>query len=988
MSIWLAQSLVDKEPTSLDLAGAQGALFRELLAAAEARLPSIINKVNASADDPDAFDDAYRTVHYFASFCRVLELTKIARVLFAGETALDILREKGALQKGSLEYVVKLSISIALEMLRELEDAGVSHKDVSEIIGECARYIEPMLELASQAEQADGEQSSDNRFESAESANSIEERSLEPPGGSKPIVEVKEAEASTYVEFDEQIVFSSEQLALADDFCAEAHENLSKASARLIELEQTGGDREILNDLFRAIHTVKGGARLLSIKKIETLSHEMESLLGDLRNGDRSVDESTIDILMESNKALSEMVDEIAARKAILTPIDYLLRAMRALRAGAQIAVRKTLQASAGGPAAPAITASSGRAHAAADETLRVPTSKLDDVLNTASEVFVTRIRLQSDVAALSNAVAELQNIVQSARLAPTSSQTGYLQQSRHEDKNLLQLTDTLNMGARAPGQSLEAFAHKPELEQKLVEESPFSEELKLRIAKIDLLRKQLQKGVSAFEGLSNRLQSSAMNFRMVPISQLFNRFPPLVRDMARNVGKRVRLEIEGNATELDKVLIGQLIDPMIHIMRNALDHGIEEPHERVAAGKPEVGSIHLTAYYEGSYVVIEVIDDGRGIDKDRVLTKAISTGLVAAERASQMTSAEILALIFEPGFSTARSVSELSGRGVGMDVVRNAVQQMQGSLSVESDPGKGARIRLKMPLTLAVVGIVLVEENGFQFAIPVLNVVEVLLVPREEVRFPGGAMAMNFRGKTLPLYALSNIMGFTSSPFFEDDLSVVVLTDGEREIGIVVEKLLGRHDVLIKQFGRLVRKLPFLIGCTILSDNRLVSVLNINEIVRHSSGVIRNEAIVEPSGESRARRDHTILIVDDSTIQRNRVASALVRGGYRVVTAEDGFEAIGLLNQRHFSACCIDVFMPIIDGIELVERLRGSAATEKLPVFMMSGRAIEQRHDQQRVDRLGVIGFFQKPFNSEDLIAHLDAVLLDPRVAQGSIAQ
>jgi len=236
----------------------------------------------------------------------------------------------------------------------------------------------------------------------------------------------------------------------------------------------------------------------------------------------------------------------------------------------------------------------------------------------------------------------------------------------------------------------------------------------------------------------------------------------------------------------------------------------------------------------------------------------------------------------------------------------------------------------------------------------------------------------MNFRGRTLPVSALSGIMNFESSTFFEAELSVVVITDGEREIGIMVDRLMGRHDVLIKQFGRLVNRLPYLMGCTILSDSRLVAVLNVWEIIHNGVRKVINTNEIEHSDLYIARRQHSILVVDDSAIQRNRIATGLVRSGYRAMTAEDGLDALNKIRQHSISACCVDVFMPIIDGLEFAERLKEGSETTDIPVYMMSSRAIDQHYDHQRLKPLGVLGFFNKPFDVELLINSLDQVLLD----------
>lgn len=953
----LSKQGVDGASVSDNRAGTDSDVLPELLKEAEDTFAWLAQLTFASTEDRDLHDTAYRRLYYIFGFCRIAGLDAIARTIHPALKALDIGRRSEDFTANSLDYVIRLSLEAARKLARNVSDPGFAPINEREIIEECERYLAPLLES--------------NRS-IAPSPIQVTETKSEPPHDAENDAPHK-PEPAEIDDAPEELDLSAAQLPLIPDFCAEATEHLEHMAARLLDLEESGGGREIINDLFRAIHTVKGGARLLSIKKMEALAHDLENLLGDLRSGKRKAEGAAVDLLIEANKALIEMTREVSEHEPLRTPIDHLRKSINALRSGvAKPAGPLTLTIAETKPDSshrPTLTS-------VKDETLRVPTSKLDDVLNTASEVFVTRIRLQSDVASLTKAVNELQNILQSPEFSDAFDQAQQVRAIASAAHRELSARTASGTADNEKERLLSGVRQILDLVEPTRRRLP-PEDLKLRVLKIDLLRKQLQKNVASLEALSGRLQSGAMNFRMVPISQLFNRFPPLVRDMARNLGKRARLDLEGSDTELDKVLISQLVDPLIHVLRNALDHGLETPSQRLQNGKPEVGRIRLAAYYEGSYVVIEIRDDGQGIDIDRVLARALESGLMTAERAKQMSSAEIINLIFEPGFSTKTAVSELSGRGVGMDVVKTAVQEMQGSISVDSDDGKGTRIRIKMPLTLAVVSIVLVEEHGYQFAIPVLNVVEVLSIPRDQIQIFSGAMITSFRGRVLPVTSLSAIMGFSSSNFLQSDLSIVVLSDGDRDIGIVVDRLLGRHDVLIKRFGSLIDKLPYLMGCTILSDSRLVSVLNVWELIHNDKARQIPSDVERHSGDRLARRRHSILVVDDSPIQRNRVAAALMRAGYRAVTAEDGLDALYKVREHSYSACCVDVFMPIIDGLEFVERLRETPETSRMVVYMMSG-AMEQLQDQPRIDQLKIEGFFRKPFDVEKLIGALDTILCD----------
>jgi len=598
---WLEVWVSDKASTTLDLSPSDLAILRDFLAIAEEDLNKIVRIIGVPTDDHDVHDQAYRKVHFILGFCKIMGLVKAAHVLAYAEYLLDLGRRDGNFTRNSIDYVIKLSINTCLKLFREISQSELSTLDISEIIEECARYVIPLINFKNKTIQ--------EQHNSVYATAPIQQKNIAPQGEERSLglelaqPEVIIIETDKIEDFDEDLILSEEQFPLVGDFCSEVRENLQRIDTRLIDLEEAGESQDIINELFRAIHTVKGNARLLAIRKIEMLAHEMESLLGDLRNNERSVDEMTIDVLMAGNKALSQMTDQVSEHKSLSTPISHLIASIQGLRQdGPRAAVFNKFQEikiqkkdiEVGG------TQNIVPATAIAEETLRVPTSKLDDVLNTASEVFVTRIRLQSDISALTEAVGELQNLLNSGRFTEITEGSERLQiAAARLEKDLSQNTHAQDLNE---GQSQLRYRLKEihEAIQQSIGETISPTELKLMVQKIDLLRKQLQKDVVSLEGLSSRLQSGAMNFRMVPVSQLFSRFPPLVRDMARQVGKRVKLAVEGNSTELDKVLISQLVDPLIHIMRNALDHGLETPEERVALGKGETGSIRLAAYYEG----------------------------------------------------------------------------------------------------------------------------------------------------------------------------------------------------------------------------------------------------------------------------------------------------------------------------------------------------------------------------------------------------
>ena len=503
--------------------------------------------------------------------------------------------------------------------------------------------------------------------------------------------------------------------------------------------------------------------------------------------------------------------------------------------------------------------------------------------------------------------------------------------------------------------------------------EMSLQEELNLNYLTIEEIQKQLQKNLETLEQLSTRLQNGAMSFRMVPISNLFERFPLQLRDLARTIGKKIRVDIVGGDTELDKVLINKLADPLLHMLRNSIDHGVEFPEERLKLGKPETGTITLETYYHGSYAVIEICDDGKGINLERVYAKALEKNLIPENKRGKLSDVEIMELIFLPGFSTNDQVTELSGRGVGMDVVKTAINQLHGTIETESSAGHFTRFKLKLPLTLAIFKILLVQESSYQFALPILNIEALITVRRQDIHQIENRLIYNYQGQTIPVASLSTILDFPQSHFQSDNIQMVVLNENNRLTGILVDSVLGRQEILIKSLGRFLKKAPFVMGCTILRDSRLVLILDprqIVEAVKQAGNVQLESATASPVV---GQLFHTVLIVDDSAIQRENLRTILKNTEYHVETAENGFDALKASRNKTYSAFCVDILMPLMDGYEFVERLRKIAIYEKVPVFLITSKDV----DQARIANLGITQVFKKPVDGEQLIDILNSQLL-----------
>lgn len=959
-------------------------------------LQSTMQTLGQEQDD-EIFERVYRRCHVIAGFASILEIPKITHLWSMMDFALDLVRKIETFQQYSIDYLVKMTLDTSTTILDEFSTKGTSKFDLTDIVGECEMYLKPpMEEWNAQLEQVPEPEIDLDLATAPVAAPSAADAPSAP--GEATAAPKSSIDLAAIDDSPEAIDVPPDKAGLINDFCEESRDNLDKIGNQLIELEETEDPIPLVNDLFRCVHTVKGGSRMLKFSKMETLTHHLESLLDDVRNGRRPVIPAMIDVLLDGKSTLDSMVEEVANGQPLATKILPVMTALVALDSGdtAQTEPPKkeeqveaaaepgepepepTKTEKAPAPAADAAAAShSGKKKAAGQEMIRVPTSKLDDVLNNASEVFITRIRLQSDVKEMDSA---LQYCNQTMRRIEGHGAPAIV--ARMEDANQRLLNDLSRMINRPTGRITttrlaplvtrfqEELAH--ELSDGYGNISPF-EELNLSLAAVEESRKRVERNIEQLEQLSARVQSGAMSFRMVPVSQLFDRFPTQVRDMGRQVGKRVKLEISGADTEMDKVLINQLGDPLMHMLRNSVDHGLESPEEREAAGKPVSGTIKLSAFYHGSHVVIEIKDDGRGIDPDKILLKAIQKNMVQLDELDGLTRQEILNLIFEPGFSTKDEVSTLSGRGVGMDVVRTAINQVQGSVTLDSTVGKGTTVSMKLPLTLAVVGIVLVEEGAHQFAFPILNVEEIVTISKKDLGRISENTLYDFRGKTIPVTTLSSILNFEPSMFPGDEALLVVLTDGERRKGIIVDSVPGRQEVLIKNLGEVIKTVPFVMGCTILSDSRLVLILNAWEIVNLKDTRRLSLDDGDRASQRRPRKSKRVLVVDDSPIQRRNLESILSQSGYTVETAENGFDALKRLEQQRFSAFCVDIVMPLMDGFEFAERIRSMPLYGHMPAIFVTGR--EGEEERRRSVQLGMQGLLTKPVESDQLIAIIDKI-------------
>ena len=915
-------------------------------------LRSYIEKIEAGNHDlQEIFDLTYTDCHFITGFGQIMGSQKTSHLGMLAELIADSARYFQTYSNYSMSYLLGLLIEKLAQVIKELRKSKSTSLDITDIVSECAIYLkDPISEIL--------KETAEKREARLSNSKAIQEKTVEAkkPAPSPQVIAKSTSKKLEELEEeqDEVLDIPNDKVGLISDFCEEAWESLQASENLLIELENNPTSKELINELFRAVHTVKGGSRLIEIKKIETLSHELETVLDNVRSDKLILDARLIDISLECIKRIGIITDEVAHRGPVKTKINDLILALTSSDDTVEINkhniqdIEKSTSeetATKSGDTKPSDNKNNATVNIVREESIKVSADKLDTVLNTSSEVYISRIRLDNDQKLLSDAIEQVNQDIGALNKEFTT------ELSEIDNKNI-------NL----------SFIPK------------YQTDINMGLEKIAIHNANLQKNIEDLEVLSSRLQSGAMNFRMLPISNLFNRFPAQVRDIARQIGKKVELKIQGGETELDKILINQLADPLLHLIRNSIDHGIETDQQRVAINKNEIGQINLSAYYLGSNAIIEIEDDGKGIDSNIIAAKAVEKNLLSKEQASELSEKEIFDLIFEPGFSSAEQVTELSGRGVGMDVVKTSINQMQGSIRVESKVDHGTKITLRLPLTLAVVGILLVSENKYEFAFPILNVEEIINVNlKTDIQNINDTLVFNFRGELVPTRLLSDFLGYPKNPKYEENKFLLILNDGENKIGVIVDEVQGQQNVLLKQLGNLIETAPFVIGCTILSNSKLVLILNVLELTQYNPEKEKNsltQEFKEIDTNEHKRSLRKILVVDDSKMQRKRICEFLQIQGYNTEEAGDGFEALKAADKTNFSAFFVDIQMPLMDGYELIENLRKSSSYKSTPVFVISGGHVNKDNILTRLQDLDVSNFYEKPVDLSSLLTELDIKL------------
>ena len=746
---------------------------------------------------------------------------------------------------------------------------------------------------------------------------------------------------------------------ILEDFLVEAFELIEQIDQDLVELESNPEDLELLNRIFRVAHTIKGSSSFLNFDVLTKLTHHMEDVLNKARRAELTITPDVMDVVLESIDMMKALLIGIRDYK---NDTDVGIDIADICARLGQIADPSFVPAPQGekAPVAtpePEVTPEPKVEEKAPEPEPDVNVGALNDDEVEAEIERLLKQRKEEDKERRAKKIAEVKKekekpaVAAAAPAAKKSSavsdQTIRVEVKRLDD--LMNLIGELVLGKNRLMKIYDDVEERYDGEQFLEE---------------------LNQVVSAVSIVTTDIQIAVMKTRMLPIAKVFNKFPRMVRDLSRELGKSMDLEISGEETELDKSIVEEIGDPLVHMIRNSCDHGVEDASVRVACGKSEKGLIELKAYNEGNHIVIEIKDDGKGLDAKLLRKKAIEKGIITEREAEQMSDKEAYALIFKPGFSMAQKVTNVSGRGVGMDVVRTNIEKLNGIIDIDSEIGRGTVMKLKIPLTLAIIQALLVGAQEEFFAIPLASVLETVRVSIEDIYTIEGKNVLRLRDEVLSLVRLSDVFGVQQVFDGGDMTYVVVIGLAESKIGVIVDTLVGQEEIVIKSMGEYLQGIEGIAGATIRGDGRVTLIVDVAALMEIAKGIkIDIRAASKDVVKAKTKpSDYNVLVVDDSKMDRNIMMKSMEPIGVTVFEATNGVEALTIIkNGEHsFDAILIDIEMPRMDGYTLAGEIRKYSKYKNLPLIAVTSRT--SKTDRLRGVEVGMTEYITKPYSPEYL--------------------
>ncbi|NNU89433.1 chemotaxis protein CheA [Anoxybacillus sp. CHMUD] len=655
-------------------------------------------------------------------------------------------------------------------------------------------------------------------------------------------------------------------------FIDESKEHLQTINEQLLELEKNPDDVAIVNEIFRSAHTLKGMSATMGFEDLANLTHQMENVLDAIRNGKISVTPELLDVIFRAVDDLEAMVVSISEGGDGKRDVTEVVAQLKQIEKGDVVVVPQksssTYEQTYDEFEYTILKQSAEQGFHSYEVTIKlrsdcllkaarvfmifevieqigeviksVPTVEMLEAEQFDDQFVVTVVTKvsQDELQKRIMKVSEVEEVnVRSVDLRRSVAQDESLEQKVEQKVEQVVDKKQENQEEKTTGKQVSSKTIRVNIERLDVLMNLFEELVidrgRLEQISRELNNPELHETVERMSRISGDLQNIILNMRMVPVETVFNRFPRMVRQLARDLGKKINLEIIGAETELDRTVIDEIGDPLVHLLRNAIDHGIETPDVRRAKGKPEEGTVKLKAYHSGNHVFIEIEDDGAGISREKVLKKAISKGIISEQNAANLTDKQVYELIFASGFSTADKVSDISGRGVGLDVVKSTIESLGGSVSIDSEEGVGSIFSIQLPLTLSIISVMLVEIQHEKYAIPLSSIIETAIVKKEDILHAHNQKVIDFRGKVVPLLFLKDIFEVPVVKEDDDFLSVVIVRKGEKMAGLVVDSFIGQQEVVLKSLGNYLTSVFAISGATILGDGQVALIVDCNALIK-----------------------------------------------------------------------------------------------------------------------------------------------------------
>ncbi|WP_100330930.1 chemotaxis protein CheA [Bacillus xiapuensis] len=670
-------------------------------------------------------------------------------------------------------------------------------------------------------------------------------------------------------------------------FIDESKEHLQAVNENLLELEKNPDDMAIVNEIFRSAHTLKGMSATMGYEDLANLTHKMENVLDAIRNHKIHVTPEILDVVFGSIDDLEAMVNDIAAGGDGKRDVTDIVSKLLSIENG------ESISAAAETASAQDVAEAPSSAGLTYDEFER---TVIQQSAEQGFSCYEVAVELRSDCVLKAARVFMVFEVLEKCgEVVKSSPPTEKLEEEQFDEMFTVTLItkDAMNeieskvkkvsevvtvtvsevvleplkvtavseteekkpVPASAEAKAPDAAKDKKKERKSTKQKAVTNKTIRVNIERLDILMNlfeelvidrgrleqisgelnhpELNETVERMSRTSGDLQNIILNMRMVPVETVFNRFPRMVRQLARDLNKQVNLEIIGAETELDRTVIDEIGDPLVHLIRNAIDHGVEMPEERKAKGKPEEGTVKLKAFHSGNHVFIEIEDDGAGINKEKVLSKALEKGVVTEEQAASLTDKQIYELIMASGFSTADQVSDISGRGVGLDVVKTTIESLGGSISIDAVEGEGSIFSVQLPLTLSIISVMLVEVEKEKYAIPLSSIIETAIVKKEDVLNAHSQQVIDFRGKVVPLVFLEEIFDVPAVSESDEYYSIVIVRKGDRMAGLVVDSFIGQQEVVLKSLGNYLTNVFAISGATILGDGQVALIIDCNALIK-----------------------------------------------------------------------------------------------------------------------------------------------------------